>query len=110
MVNENSSAVIDNEINEFDNMAIDILRIIELQRNLVAKSQRIWDKLLDDASKYINEIIPSAYGTAEILESVLKQLKETKILIIKYFEKREEEKYALSLQYKAKLTELLNKY
>lgn len=91
-------------------MAIDILRIIELQRNLVTKCKYAWDKLLDDASKYINEMIPGAHGTTLILESVLKQLKIIKPLITQYSEQQEKENYALSLQYKAKLTELLNKY
>lgn len=110
MVKDNAFTIIDKKINEFDNMAIEILRIIELQRNLVTRCKHAWDKLLDDASKDINEIIPGAHGTALVLESVLKQLKETKILIIQYSERQEEENHAVSLQYKAKLTELLNKY
>ena len=105
-----ATLVIDTKINEFDNMAIEILRIIELQRSLVTKCRQTWDKLLEDASRDINEIIPSVKRTPLMLESGLKQLLDIKKIMIQYSDQQENENYALAIHYKAKLTELLNKY
>ena len=98
------------KINEFDNMAIEILRIIEIQNNLVMKCKKGWEKLLEDASKDICDIIPGVYGISLVLESTLNQVKEIKKYITQYSDQQEKENYALALKYKAKLTELLNKY
>ena len=44
------------------------------------------------------------------LISLLNQLKETKTFIKQYADQQDKENYDLALQYRAKLTELLNKY
>lgn len=91
-------------------MAIEILRIIEIQKNMAARCKKAWEKLLEDAARDVSDIIPGAQKTTFVLDITLNQLKEIKTFIKQYADQQDKENYDLALQYRAKLTELLNKY
>lgn len=107
---DNCSLVIEAKINEFDNMAIEILRRIEIQRNLVSKGKHIWENLLEDASKHLIDLIPGILEIPLVIENILKQLKELNQFILKYYEKQSKDRCIQALHYKTKLIGLLNKY
>lgn len=111
MINkDNYSSVIETKINEFDNMAIEILKHIEIQRNLVLKGKNLWGKLLEDASKELLNLIPGVFEISLVLENALKQFKELNQFILKYYEEQQNNRRVLALHYNSKLIELLNKY
>jgi hypothetical protein len=107
---EQPSIIINEKINIYDNSAIEILRIIEAQKNLISKCTDYWNKFLENGVVKMCEIIPGAVTVPshlEVVEASLRGIKNTfESLII---EKNNFE-HSQALQCNEKLMELLNKY
>ena len=107
---ENPSIIIDEKINTFDNSAIEILRIIEAQKNLVTKCTDFWNKFLEDGVMKMCEIIPGAVTIPSQLEAAEANLMDAKIIFEGLVIEKRTHEYSLALKCKEKLMELLNKY
>ena len=106
---EQPSIIINEKINTYDNSAIEILRIIEAQRNLVIKCQDSWNKVLQEGMEKMCELIPVA-DISSLLEELEININGAKIIFEGLIFDQTEMEYSLAIQFKSKLMELLNKY
>ena len=107
---EQPSIIINEKINAYDNSAIEILRIIEAQRNLVIKCQDSWKKVLQEGMEKMCELIPGVADISSLLEELEISIKKAKIIFEDLIFDQNEIDYSLAIQFKSKLMELLNKY
>lgn len=110
LVSDDPSTIIDKAINGFDDSAIKILRVVESQRHLVNKCKQLWDQYMVEGSQKLSETLPGISEISPLLTATKSNLNSIRDSIFNLImEKSENEKY-ISLQYKSKLIELLNKY
>lgn len=107
---EQPSIIINEKINTFDNSAIEILRIIESKRTSITKCKDSWDKVLQEGSMKMREIIPGLTSVLSNLEKAESSIIRAKIIFEDCVIEQNENEYSMALQYKSKLIELLNKY
>lgn len=102
--------IINEKINAYDNAAIEILRIIEAQRNLIIKCQDSWDKSFQEGVGKMFEIIPGLADVSSQLEELEININGAKMTLEDFIFEQNEMEYNLAVQFKSKLMELLNKY
>lgn len=107
---EQPSIIINDKINAYDNLAIDILRIIEAQRNLVTKCQDSWNHFFQEGVKKMCELIPGVEDISLQLEELEINITKATVIFEDLIFDQNEIEYSLAIQFKSKLMELLNKY
>ncbi len=107
---DNPTNIMDDQINIFDNSAINILRIIETQRNLIVKCQQYWDQNLTEGTRRTSETLPGILEVSPVLTTLKSKLNAAREFLNNFIIEKNDNDKSISLQYRAKLIEMLNKY
>lgn len=107
---EQPSIIINEKINDYDNSAIEILRIIEAQRTIIIKCQDSWNKCFQEGVDKMYEILPGVADAPSQLKELEIEINGAKMILENLIIEQNEMEHHLAIQFKSKLMELLNKY